>query len=565
MQSKHEGEEQYQRFQHIQIAASWTDVLLLVRLLLLLVAVLLAKPLVELLSGLAYSLADLEIDVLLASLLAPRLEDLLADKIVVVDLNADGRDLRDELGLVVADKTLNATEEGLLVLLRSDKLLEHRSTTLDLLDDLVTEKGLGDDGQSAVLGLDAELLSLEVKLDAVNLVDTTLLLSSVDDPLAENIVLARLGVLFTLDNESALEVFRKILGTGLDGGLRGIDVPLDLLSLLDVLGTLLDLLGELVITAGLDLQLAVLLVLSTVSRATAVNLLAPGLGLLASAAFGLLGGLVLLALLGLVLHNESGELKARVDLRDLTASLAVECDVTVLDVDLRLRVLALLAENELGDEAIEVVLKLVGVVGAVDNPAVIVGACVGLSTKLETEVLDDVRRRTGQRVRHTGQVDDDGLDAVALAFDLGLEALHLVAVEGVGDIAANVNGSHGCGGVVDVFEIVTGGRTSGSDSDLLYVYGLLETCNSSVQCTEFVLCDSWSSKHNVNRWWSGGDCAVPAYSENGAVWGEVRLGRREVGANTYTAVLVVDCGEEGLLLRCLQASVAVQRSRGRAT
>jgi hypothetical protein len=91
-----------------------------------------------------------------------------------------------------------------------------------------------------------------------------------------------------------------------------------------------------------------------------------------------------------------------------------------------------------------------------------------------------------------------------------------------------------------VFEIVTGGSTSGSDSDLLYVWWVLETCNSNLQCTGFVLCDSWSSKHNVNRWWSGGDCAVSAYSENGAVWGEVRLGRREVGANTYTAVVVVD-------------------------
>ena len=138
--------------------------------------------------------------------------------------------------------------------------------------------------------------------------------------------------------------------------------------------------------------------------------------------------------------------------------------------------------------------------GTVDDPAVIVGACVGLSTELETEILDDVRRRTGQRVRDTGQVDNDGLDAVALAFDLGLDTLHLVAVELVGDIAANVNGSHGCGGGVDVFEIVTLGRTSGSDSDLLFVYRLLETCNNSLQCTEFVLCDSWSSKHNVNRW-----------------------------------------------------------------
>jgi hypothetical protein len=80
------------------------------------------------------------------------------------------------------------------------------------------------------------------------------------------------------------------------------------------------------------------------------------------------------------------------------------------------------------------------------------------------------------------------------------------------------------------------------------------------------LYDAWSSRHDVNRWWNGGDCAVSAYSENLAVWGEVRLGRRGFGANTYTAVVVVGlCGEEGLLLRCLQASVAVERSRGRAT
>lgn len=32
------------------------------------------------------------------------------------------------------------------------------------------------------------------------------------------------------------------------------------------------------------------------------------------------------------------------------------------------------------------------------------------------------------------QVDNDSLDTVTLAFDLGLEALHLVAVEGILDI-----------------------------------------------------------------------------------------------------------------------------------
>ena len=256
----------------------------------------------------------------------------------------------------------------------------------------------------------------------------------------------------------------------------------------------------------------------------AIDVLATSLSLLASLAVGLLGRLVLLALLGCSLQDERGELVTEIGVGVVTASLAVELDEAVLDVHDGLGVLAFLAEDELGDEAVEVVLELAGVVGAVDDPAVVSRVGVGLGTQLEAKVLDDIwgrsayvmgkgclrrgkekgRRLTGRRavkgVGNAGQVDDDGLDAVALAFDLGLEALHLVAVEGVGDIAANVNGSHGCGGGVDVFEIVTGGRTDGSGSDLLYVYRLLETCNSNLQCTEFVLCDSWSSKHNVNRW-----------------------------------------------------------------
>ena len=80
------------------------------------------------------------------------------------------------------------------------------------------------------------------------------------------------------------------------------------------------------------------------------------------------------------------------------------------------------------------------------------------------------------------------------------------------------------------------------------------------------MCDSRSDRHSVNRWWSDEDCAVSAYSENLAVWGEVRLGRREVGANTYTAVVVVDSVVwRGCFLRCLRANVAGQRSRGLAT
>lgn len=35
---------------------------------------------------------------------------------------------------------------------------------------------------------------------------------------------------------------------------------------------------------------------------------------------------------------------------------------------------------------------------------------------------------------NAAEIDNDGLDTVALAFNLGLQFLHLVAVEGVGDI-----------------------------------------------------------------------------------------------------------------------------------
>jgi len=37
-------------------------------------------------------------------------------------------------------------------------------------------------------------------------------------------------------------------------------------------------------------------------------------------------------------------------------------------------------------------------------------------------------------VSNAAKIDDDGLNTVALAFNLGLQLLHLVAVEGVGDI-----------------------------------------------------------------------------------------------------------------------------------
>jgi hypothetical protein len=43
-------------------------------------------------------------------------------------------------------------------------------------------------------------------------------------------------------------------------------------------------------------------------------------------------------------------------------------------------------------------------------------------------------RRTGQRGCDAAEIGDNSLDSVSFSFNFGLETLHLVAVEGVGDI-----------------------------------------------------------------------------------------------------------------------------------
>lgn len=48
-------------------------------------------------------------------------------------------------------------------------------------------------------------------------------------------------------------------------------------------------------------------------------------------------------------------------------------------------------------------------------------------------------RRTSQLISDVAQIDDNGLDTVSLALDLGLETLHFVTVERVGDILSCVS------------------------------------------------------------------------------------------------------------------------------
>jgi hypothetical protein len=174
---------------------------------------------------------------------------------------------------------------------------------------------------------------------------------------------------------------------------------------------------------------------------------------LASLAIGLLGCLVLFAFLGLVLDNEGRQLETRINIGALATSLAIKGDDFILDVDLGFGILALLAQNKLGNESIKIVLQFIGLVGSVDDPAIISRVGVGLSAKFKSEVLDDIcyalathplgngnpqvnltGRGPSQGRSYTGQIGNNGFDAVAFAFDLGHEAFHLVAVEGIGDI-----------------------------------------------------------------------------------------------------------------------------------
>jgi len=64
--------------------------------------------------------------------------------------------------------------------------------------------------------------------------------------------------------------------------------------------------------------------------------------------------------------------------------------VAIFDLHVGLRVLAILAQDESGDEAIKRILQLGSFVCSVNDPAVIGCAIVGLCAKFEAEVFDDV-------------------------------------------------------------------------------------------------------------------------------------------------------------------------------
>ena len=144
--------------------------------------------------------------------------------------------------------------------------------------------------------------------------------------------------------------------------------------------------------------------------------------------------LVLLSLFRLAFENEGAQLEARIDVGALTAGFTIQKDISILDIDLGLRVLTFLAKHELANEAIKVILELRRFMGSVDDPTIIGWIVVGLGTELEAKVLDNVGSWAAQGCSDVAQVDDDSLDPVALAFNFGLQTLHFVAIERIRNI-----------------------------------------------------------------------------------------------------------------------------------
>lgn len=76
-----------------------------------------------------------------------------------------------------------------------------------------------------------------------------------------------------------------------------------------------------------------------------------------------------------------------------------------------------------------------------------------LGSQFAAKVLGRIGGRTSDGTCHFGHVDQYGLDAVALALDLGLQTRHLVAIEDVRHAAINVYGRH-VAAVVFYFSVI---------------------------------------------------------------------------------------------------------------
>jgi len=362
------------------------------------------EPLQELLGSETNLSAGADVDVFLARLLTPRLGDLLADEVVLVVAQENGRHLSDQFWMIIANKSLCTAKESLHVLLGlADHGLEHTSPSRNLLDNILVKDGLSQNSECLVLGLDAQLLGLLVDVNIIHLADGTFVLGLIDDP-GSKLVVGIGTILFSLfiivEGERTLQVRWKFLSTSSNSFSRRVNSPFLFLGrsiCVDVFSNLLNLLGELVVTASCNLVITVVSVsfvgvgLMGASPVHGTILLALAFGAVAT---GLLFLLCLFSTFIFVLENKSAQFVAYVNLAALTASLAVQQDAPVLNVDLGLGVLARFAENKSGNEAIQGILELACIMSSIDDPTIVFWVGIGLSTEFEAEVFDHIGRRT---------------------------------------------------------------------------------------------------------------------------------------------------------------------------
>ena len=284
-------------------------------------------------------------------------------------------------------------------------LLEHAATRGNLLHNAIIKDGLGEHGQSPVLGLNSELLGLEIDVNIGNIFNAAALcFCTADDPTTKLIVGAvATRVVFAIfvstfvKGQGLLEVVRKLLCASLHGGFRSVYSPLDAVLIgngtVQIFGFGVDAASQLIVTACF--QSAILVCVRVVGIAAIGRDMSISVGVWISIFLGLstacfLLRLVLLGLLWLGFDDEAAQLQTKVHIRPLAAGFAILENAPVLDDDVGFGILALLAEHEFGDESIQMVLELGSFMGSVDDPAIICWVRVGLGAKFEAKVLDEV-------------------------------------------------------------------------------------------------------------------------------------------------------------------------------
>jgi hypothetical protein len=299
--------------------------------------------------------------------------------------------------------------------LATTNLRENRSELRELSDDVLGEQRLHQDLQRLVLLGNTELVDLLVHLRWSSILPV--LRSPCAQLTVRTILVLTLVVVVVQSHRTHGGLHR--LSPGLDSLLGCVGGPVVELALYFEIGCLrLEPTAELVVA-----------ICAAVATRRAIIPSNRGCARHARRALSGVAGLALglLRLLRRVLEDERRELVAHVDVRALAARLAVADDVLRLrDDEVRLRVLAALAEHELVDEDVEQLAHAGRIVGTIDDvPLGLVVEC-RLSAKLAAKELGGVGGGTGECAGHIRHVRDDCLDAVALSFDFRHEKRHAV-------------------------------------------------------------------------------------------------------------------------------------------